>query len=325
MKRFQPFYILSALLILCVTGIAQNINFNTQKNWSLNKKELLLKVGPTQFLGDLGGSNTDDYDYSLKDWDWPALGFNLGVGYRYRFHPMFATTSTLSYLMLRGDDKFSEEPIRNARNLNFKTSVFELQQRIEVILFSVERFAPTYKLPGARNGKSRNQQYYIFGGVGASFFNPKGKYNDEWVALRPLKLEGQAKPYSPIAFTAPMGFGMRLGLGPQWRIGFEASYNVVFSDYMDDVSTVYADPASFSDPTAAYLSNPSDPAITVNPPNGSVGGYNWFGAGYQRGDNKQRDSYYRFNVVIAKNLTYKDYGRQRIKETKSNQDKLRIR
>ena len=151
MKRLQPFYILSAFLVLFVTGIAQNINFNTQKNWSLNKKELLLKVGPTQFLGDLGGSNTDDYDYSLKDWDWPALGFNLGVGYRYRFHPMFATTSTLSYLMLRGDDKFSEEPIRNARNLNFRTSVFELQQRIEVILFSVERFAPTYKLPGARN------------------------------------------------------------------------------------------------------------------------------------------------------------------------------
>ena len=88
--------------------VAQRINFNTQRNWSLNKKELLIKFGPTQFLGDLGGANTSNYDYSLKDWDWQALGFNVGVGYRYRFHPMFATTSTLSYLMLRGDDKYAE-------------------------------------------------------------------------------------------------------------------------------------------------------------------------------------------------------------------------
>ena len=64
--------------------VAQRINFNTQRNWSLNKKELLIKFGPTQFLGDLGGANTSNYDYSLKDWDWQALGFNVGVGYRYR-------------------------------------------------------------------------------------------------------------------------------------------------------------------------------------------------------------------------------------------------
>jgi len=305
------------LLVIAVSynTYAQRINFNTQRNWSLNKKELLIKVGPTQFLGDLGGANTSNYDYSLKDWDWQALGFNVGVGYRYRFHPMFATSSTLSYVMLRGDDKYSEETVRNARNLNFRTSMFEFEQRLEFILFSVEKFSSTYKLPGARGGKRRNQQYYFFGGIGASYFNPKGKYQDSWVALRPLKTEGQAKPYSPIAFSIPSGFGMRMGIGAQWRIGLEATYNMVFSDYIDDVSTVYADPASFSDPAAAFLSNPSDPAITVGVPNGSVGGFNWFGAGYQRGDNKQRDSYYRLNIVIAKNLTYKDYGRQRIKTT----------
>ena len=295
--------------------VAQRINFNTQRNWSLNKKELLIKFGPTQFLGDLGGANTSNYDYSLKDWDWQALGFNVGVGYRYRFHPMFATTSTLSYLMLRGDDKYAEETVRHARNLNFRTSMLEIQQRFEVILFSVEKFSPSYNLPGARGGKRRNQQYYVFGGIGASFFNPKGKYQDSWVALRPLKTEGQSKPYSPIAFTVPAGFGFRLGMGAQWRIGLEASYNMVLSDYLDDVSTVYADPNSFNDPVAAYLSNPSDPSITVGQPNGSVGGFNWFGAGYQRGDNKQHDSYYRLNIVLAKNLTYKDYGRQRIKAT----------
>jgi len=240
------------LVLINLNAFAQRINFNTQKNWSLNKKELIVKVGPTQFLGDLGGANTANYDYSLKDWDWKALGYNAGIGFRYRFHPMFATTSSLNYLMVRGDDKFAEETVRNARNLHFRSSMVELQQRIEVILFSVEKFAPTYNLPGARGGKRRNQQYYLFGGIGATYFNPQAKYQDSWVSLRPLMTEGQSKPYSPIALTIPAGFGFRVGIGAQWRIGLEASYNVVFSDYLDDVSTVYADPASFNNPTAAF-------------------------------------------------------------------------
>ena len=310
MDRIVVKFMCLLLVLMNLNALAQRINFNTQKNWSLNKKELIFKVGPTQFLGDLGGANTANYDYSLKDWDWKALGYNAGIGFRYRFHPMFATTSSLNYLMVRGDDKFAEETVRNARNLHFRSSMVELQQRIEVILFSVEKFAPTYNLPGARGGKRRNQQYYLFGGIGATYFNPQAKYQDSWVSLRPLMTEGQSKPYSPIALTIPAGFGFRVGIGAQWRIGLEASYNVVFSDYLDDVSTVYADPTSFNNPTASYLSNPSDQSVTVG------NGFNWFGAGYQRGDSKQHDSYYRLNIVIAKNLTFKDYGRQRIK-TKS--------
>lgn len=313
-------FILLLFFFFTANCVAQRINFNTQKNWSLNKKELIFNVGATQFLGDLGGADTDDYDYSLKDWDWESIGFTGGIGYRYRFHPMFSTTSMLSYLMVRGDDKHSEEPIRNARNLNFKSSMFELQQRLEFIFFSVEKFSPTYNLPGSRGGKSRNQQYYLFGGVGATYFNPKGQYTDgKWYALRPMMTEGQSKPYSPFALTVPMGIGFRLGLGAQWRIGLEASYNMVFSDYLDDVSTLCANPANYNDPIAQYFVNPSDPAIT------QVGGMDWFAAGYQRGDDKQRDSYYRLNLVIAKNLTYKDYGRQRIKTKKGKASGTKIR
>lgn len=146
--------IFSFLTGLCSNYLGQRINFNTQKNWSLNKKELLLNVGATQFLGDLGGSNPGGYDYSLRDWDWESIGFNVGVGYRYRFHPMFATTSMLSYVMVRGDDAHSEEFVRKARNLHFKSSMFELQQRLEVILFSVEKFSPTYNLPVSEEGNA---------------------------------------------------------------------------------------------------------------------------------------------------------------------------
>jgi hypothetical protein len=49
----------------------QHANFNSQKNWSLNKKELQFGLGATQFNGDLGGAYTVGQDYSTKDIDWP--------------------------------------------------------------------------------------------------------------------------------------------------------------------------------------------------------------------------------------------------------------
>ena len=297
---------------------AQHINFNSQKNWSLNKKEILFGFGATQFNGDLGGGATAGIDYSMKDIDWPSTGINGMIGFRYRFHPSFATTTKLSYFTLKGDDKLSEESIRNARNLNFKTGVFELQQRIEWIAFSVEKFSPTYSLPGKSKGKNKNQQYYLFTGLGAAYFNPKAEYNGKVYNLRELKTEGQAKPYSPITLTSPMGVGVRFGLGTSWRFGIEASYVKTFSDYIDDVSTVYADPNSFSDPVTSILSNPSDLSVTVG------NGFNWFGAGYQRGDSKQKDAFYQLNFVITRNITYKDYGRQRSKSISKSFGKYKV-
>lgn len=298
------------LLIFLLLGsfsFGQNVNFNSQKNWSLNKKELIFAIGATQFNGDLGGGSTYGIDNSMRDIDWPSTGYNGTVGFRYRFHPMFATTSTLSYFNIKGDDALSEEYIRHTRNLHFKSGVIELQQRIECILFSVEKFAPTYGLPSVNKAKNKNQQYYIFTGLGAAYFNPKALYNDKWTALRPLMTEGQSKPYSPIALTIPAGIGVRFGLGSGFRIGLEASYVKTFTDYMDDVSTVYADPSVLGSPEAVALANPSDQSITVG------NGFNWFAGGEKRGDSDDKDAYYHLNIVILKNITYKDYGKQRQK------------
>jgi hypothetical protein len=120
-KNSIKFFLLLPFILLNFLYVeAQNINFNSQKNWSLNKKELMFSVGATQFTGDLGGAGSYGHDYSLYDWDWPSVSYTVGVGYRYRFHPKFATTTTLNLVNVKGDDALSEEPIRKARNLNFK-------------------------------------------------------------------------------------------------------------------------------------------------------------------------------------------------------------
>jgi hypothetical protein len=277
---------------------AQHANFNSQRNWSLHKKELQIGIGATQFNGDLGGAEGIGRDYSLKDIDWPSTGVAFWLGYRQRFHPYFATTTSFCVFNLKGDDALSEEPSRNARNLHFRSLGIEVQQRLEFIFAANEKFGSTFNLPGQYSKKSRSQQYYVFGGLGLCYFNPKAQNADgDWVALRNLRTENQDKPYSPLTFTIPMGIGFRMGISKMWRVGLELAYVKTFTDYMDDVSTNYADPSLLSS-EGAYFSNPDSP----------------YTIGDKRGDPNQKDAYYHMNVVFTRNITYKDYGRQRFKK-----------
>ncbi|MEY4573149.1 MAG: hypothetical protein RLZ10_2433 [Bacteroidota bacterium] len=299
MKNRYASLILLFVLSVQIHLFAQHTNFNSQRNWSLNKKELQFGLGATQFNGDLGGSYSIGQDYSTKDIDWPSTGFAGWLGYRQRFHPYFATTTSLCLFNLKGDDKYSEEATRNARNLHFRSFNIEIQQRLEFIFFARELFGSRYNLPGAKSKKNRNEQYYLFGGLGLCYFNPQAQFKDgSWMNLRPLKTEGQSQAYSPLTLTIPFGFGFRVGVGRSYRIGIEIAYVKTFSDYMDDVSTVYADPNSFPSDAAAYFSNPAigDPM---------------FAPGNQRGDSKHKDAYYHLNLIVTKNLTFRDYGRQR--------------
>ncbi len=289
------------LAILPLTVAAQHANFNTQRNWSLHKKELQIGFGATQFNGDLGGSVGVGRDYSLKDIDIQATGLAGWLGYRQRFHPYFATTTSLCVFQLKGDDKWSEEPTRYVRGLNFQSLSIEVQQRLEFIFAANEKFGSMFNLPGNYSKKSRSQQYYVFAGLGLLYFNPRSEYIDgSMVALRPLKTEGQSVMYSPFTLTVPAGFGFRMGVSKMWRVGMELAYVKTFSDYIDDVSTTYANPSQLSTPQAQYFANPAVGNPSFNP-------------GEKRGDSNQKDAYYHVNLIVTRNLTYKDYGRQRKK------------
>lgn len=282
---------------------SQHTNFNTQRNWSLNKKEIIFGFGATQFTGDLGGRDQIGKDYSLVDIDFPSTHIGGMIGYRYRFHPYWATTTSLNIGMLRGNDALTNEVIRESRNLHFKTMIFELHQRIECIVFANEKFGARYNLPGHKGFKNHNEQIYLFTGVGINYFNPKAKYNGSWVALDPLNTEGQGMPEGaketlPITATIPFGLGMRFGVGRMWRFGLEATYVKTFSDYIDDVHGNYYDPSALGSPEAQYLSNPAKDNT------------NWFAPGQMRGQ-PQKDAYYYLNIVVQRNITYRDYAKQR--------------
>ncbi len=300
-------YLLILSLFFVGEVYAQHTNFNTQRNWSLNKKEIMFGLGATQFLGDLGGRDQIGKDYSLVDLDLPSTGIGGMIGYRYRFHPYFATTTSFNIGLLRGDDALTNEIIRKSRNLHFRSIIVELSQRFEIIILANEKFGARYSLSGhSKRMREKNTQLYVFGGLGVAFFNPKAKLNGSWVALRPMRTEGQGldggpAEYSRITATIPLGIGFRIGLNRMWRIGIEATYVKTFSDYIDDVHGEYYDRnilATQVGADAAYLSNPSTQNST------------WFGTGQQRGD-EQKDAYFYLNLTVYRNITYKDYAKQR--------------
>lgn len=291
---------------------AQFSNFNTQKNWSMNKKEFIFGGGATQFLGDLGGQEGIGKDYSLADINWRATNFNTTLGFRYRFHPTFATTSSINFGMYRASDHFTINETRNKRQIDIKSTLITFTQRFEYLVYVNEKVGKRNSIPGLKGMKDKNTQFYLFAGLGLAYFNPKGGPNSystvygksfEGESLRDLATEGQGyagggKSYRSITAVIPFGFGYRMGLGRMWRVMFEATYFKTFTDYMDDTSTTYFSYEANDIPgtdAAIYFSNPSEDWST-------------FRNGDKRGDN-ERDAFFYFNVTFSKNITYKSYQR----------------
>ena len=290
-------------VFIATSTLAQSSNFNTQRNWSMNKKELFFGVGATAFLGDLGGRNRIGTDYSLADIDMNSTGIGGVLGFRYRFHPNYATTTSFNVGLLRGSDAKTAEIIRESRNLSFRSMVFEVSQRFDVILLSNEKVGKRYNIRKHKGFRDKSDQLYLFGGIGVSYFNPKAQYNGSWVALKPLHTEGQGleggpEVYSNFTATIPLGIGFRMGISKMWRLGLELTYVKTFTDYIDDVHGTYYDPAILAanyGEASAYLSNPSNQ------------NQHWFAPGQQRGD-KDLDAYFYANIIVVRNITYKNYA-----------------
>lgn len=299
---------ISALLLSSSLVYGQFSNFNTQKNWSMNKKEFIFGGGATQFLGDLGGGEGIGKDYSLADINWRNTNFNTTLGFRYRFHPTFATSTSFNVGMYKASDRLAGvNEGRAVRQIDIKSTLISLSQRFEYLIYVNEKVGKRNNIPGLKGMKDKNTQAYIFSGIGIAYYNPqggKGSGHDlEGVFLRPLSTEGQgyaggAKPYKVVTAIIPFGVGYRVGIGRMWRVSFEATYFKTFTDYMDDVSTTYFSYAANDIPAsdaAVYFSNPSE---------------NWttFKNGDKRGDN-ERDAFFYVNVGFSKNITYKSYQR----------------
>lgn len=234
--------------------------------------------GSSHFLGDLGGKPTlGTNDFS--DLDFNTTRFAIGVGVRFRMAESFALRGNLFYSRVAGDDANTTNLERRGRNLNFFSYLLDANMMAELYLGSSKRL-------------------YVFGGVGIFFFNPKTKFNGEKVELQPLGTEGQnylpnKSPYDKYAISFPYGFGYKIPLagGNAGTLSFEVMMRKTTTDYIDDVSTVYADNAQIVASGGAMAGILADRSISTIP------GFSDEGA--IRGDPKNNDNFTYFLITYS--------------------------
>lgn len=288
--------ILLLLIVLPAFAFAQR---NKRYKW-----EACLGIGATNFLGDLGGANQIGTN-GLKDLEIvltkPAVSLNV----RYRKGRYWGYKGGFYWGQVSGFDYLTTERYRNNRNLHFKSNIVEFSLMTELYI-TKERAGHVYKYKKLKGWRHIDAQIYLMGGVGGFWYNPKASYYGTWIALQPIGTEGQGykpgtKKYSRVSVCIPVGVGMKSALNRRWSIGLEIGLRKTFTDYIDDVSTVYYDPAEIAanNPSlaaaAVFFANPSINSITA----ANNEGIDPTGVGQQRGDSTDNDAYLFVHVTVS--------------------------
>ena len=273
MKRLLP---LIALLFIFNTA-------DCQYNWEIGGK-----IGAAGYLGDIGGGADDAQkwikDLKLEDTRWSIGGFT-----RYRFTSRWAAGVFVNYARIEGDDNHTINGGRRGRNLSFRNDMIEFTLRGDFAIYN------NYDV-GNKGYYNPDFKVYLFAGAGGVLSNPKAKYEGEVYNLRELTTEGIE--YSALQFVVPTGVGAFFTFDRVHRLGMEIQYTWAFTDYLDDVSSIYADPETLPSDISRILANRRPEYVPSNPddivPNG-----NNYTAGNKRGNSANFDGYLIINFSYS--------------------------
>lgn len=316
---------LAVIFSLFLSGVIIGQGFYNRNNWKRYRQEWSGGVGVSNFLGDLGGRDMVGTDF-IWDLELSKTNFSAYVTHSYYLGRQVAMRTGLYYGKVSGDDKLTSEPFRNNRNLNFQSHIFEGSLTFE-IQFIKEKIGNIYNLrspAGKKLGlKSFSLGLYGVIGVGGFYFNPYGiTPSGAKVALKPLRTEGQGLPggpkeYSNFSVAIPVGLGVRKSFNRQWGMKIELTHRFTFTDYIDDVSTVYYDNSYLAtnvSPQSAQMANPTNHSIPTWTDGSYV--YDPTGTGQQRGDPTDKDNYMFMTIgvyyrVLSRNKMHRRGGRTR--------------
>jgi hypothetical protein len=191
----------------------------------------------------------------------------IGLFIQKRLFPSVTFRLNAAWGQVAGSDLKTSDPedlptggyYRYRRNLHFRNTLYELST---VVIYDL------IKNPSLSYRRSEGAIPYVLAGIGVFYHNPQAKRPEgfsgtEWVDLRPLKTENQITPYSPIGISIPVGLGVRYRISRQMDIAFEMAYRFTLTDYLDDISGNYLDPAVFNDDLARALHDRSAESIDM--------------------------------------------------------------
>lgn len=271
--------------ILLITLIAISINSEAQFH------EFTGGFGSAFYFGDLNVRNTENgYPFAAltDNFDFKSTHASYSIGYRMNFRNKFSLGFSYYHMNLSGDDKDntggpgSNSYGRKLRELSFHTAV---DQGVVDVRFEPFR-TPEKMLPTKKWFVSP----FLGVGVGLFKFNPKDYYQGKEIELQPLGTEGQGlipgtEKYRLTEYCIPLSLGVKLfSPSRMFSIGLNAQYSYTFTDYIDDVSTSYADHSLFAN---NYDAATAAAAMAMSNRNPNL----FFGPGHQRGDKEDNDHF----------------------------------
>ena len=229
--------------------------------------EIGVAAGAAGYMGDLNNSNP------LK-----VSGVAVGGFVKRNFNGYLSLKFNYTFGTIAGADSTSHDLQQRERNLSFATKINEFALISEFNFF--------HYIPEAGRNKFTP---YIYLGISALDYNPTAVYNGTRYALRPLMTEGETKPYPTVAVSFPYGAGVKYNIAGKFTLAADIGYRNPGTDYLDDVSSYYADKGKLSSPTAVALSDRT----------GERTGLYTGSAGSQRGDLSPHDTYFFTQLSIT--------------------------
>lgn len=266
-------------------------------------------VGFAQYYGDL---NTDNKEQTISTIIVESSNprnyrMSYSLGLKYSFKNYISLDIDWTHLYLAGYDTdnkslkmYDAEFYRIVRNLSFHTAVNQF-----AIQSCIEPFRTEDKWDESKGFFSP----YFGLGIGFFTFNPMTFYKGNEVELQPLGTEGQGltsykSKYNLVELSCPISLGIKYYFpSRKMSLGLDFNYNFTNTDYIDDVSTQYADIQIIK---SAY--NPSYATMVSELGNRNIYGLNHpiFGqitkAGEQRGNPQNNDNFMITQLKLEINL-----------------------
>ncbi len=230
------------------------------------------------FLGDLGGRPNIGTN-GPQDLNLQSVRYSVGTGFKLAFSPTLAIRANVTYARVSGNDKFTQNPERNQRNLSFFSPIVNSSVMLELS-------------PG------ESKRFYVFAGAGFFYFEPKTQLGGNTYRLRDYGTEGQyflpgKEPYRPTAVIFPFGFGYKIKDGGTGGASLSVEFvmNKSTTDYIDDVSTSYVDKTQLANRNGAVAVQLMDRS------NSTIIGFSEPGA--IRGDPRDMDNFSFLQLVYS--------------------------
>lgn len=195
--------------------------------WKMTRYEAIAGLGGTFYMGDIGSITPDDNLLGLKDVRFRFTRPVIHLGARYKLYERISVKLNINFGWLYGIDDYGSN---EGRGIEFSTFLFEPTVQGEYS-FIKDRSSNNYLMMKSKGMLSFASavSFYGFAGFGPVIFSPK--------VIVPDPSGRTEEEFSNVAMAFPLGIGVKYGLTPKLKIGFEFGGRFTTTDHLDSFTS----------------------------------------------------------------------------------------